>query len=94
MEEQTGEVKVTRPTSGDVAEAHGMFLDMLNAGRIRHQGKAQLTTAMRHLQQRRLGGAAAPERRGALVDVSPAVGAELAVWGLLSAPKIPVPAIY
>jgi hypothetical protein len=77
-------VTVTRPTGGDVAEAHGLFLDELAAGRIRHQGQVQLTAAMRHLEQRRMGGAAAPERRGALVDVSPAVAAELAAWAVLT----------
>jgi hypothetical protein len=87
-------VKITRPSSVDLATAHGNFLDLLAAGRIRHQGQPQLTAAARHLEQRRLGGASAPERRGALVDVAPAVAAELAVWGLLSAPKIPLPAIY
>jgi hypothetical protein len=87
-------VTVTKPTSSDLAVAHGGFLDALDAGRIRHRGQPELTAAMRHLEQRRLGGASAPERRGARVDVAPAVAAELAVWGLLSAPKIPVPAIY
>lgn len=79
-------VEVTKPTSGDLVVAHGGFLDALAAGRIRHQGQAELTAAVRHLEQRRLGGATAPERRGALVDVAPAVAAELAVWGLLNAP--------
>jgi hypothetical protein len=79
-------VTVTRPTSVDLVVAHGRFLDELAAGRIRHQGQAELTAAVRHLEQRRLGGATAPERRGALVDVAPAVAAELAVWGLLNAP--------
>ena len=78
-------VEVTRPSSSDVAEAHGGFLDALAAGRVRHQGQAPLTTAMRHLAQRRLGEATAPERRGASVDVAPAVAAELALWGLLTA---------
>jgi hypothetical protein len=87
-------VKVTKPSSSDLAVAHGSFLDALDAGRIRHRGQPELTAAMRHLEQRRLGGASAPERRGARVDVAPAVAAELAVWGLLSAPKTPVPAIY
>jgi hypothetical protein len=82
-------VTVTRPTSSDLVVAHGGFLDALAAGRIRHQGQLQLTAAMRHLEQRRLGGATAPERRGALVDVAPAVAAELAVWGLLNAPQPP-----
>jgi hypothetical protein len=77
-------VKVTKPTSSDLVVAHGGFLDMLAAGCIRHQGQAELTAAVRHLEQRRLGGASAPERRGAPVDVSPAVAAELAVWALLT----------
>jgi hypothetical protein len=83
---QAAGVEVTRPASTDVAEAHGLFLDTLAAGRLRHRGQAELTAAMRHLEQRRLGGASAPERRGALVDVSPAVAAELATWALLTAP--------
>jgi hypothetical protein len=77
---------VTKPTSGDLVVAHGGFLDALAAGRIRHQGQVELTAAVRHLEQRRLGGATAPERCGALVEVAPAVAAELAVWGLLNAP--------
>jgi hypothetical protein len=91
---EAADLTITRPTSGDIAEAHGLFLDALAAGRIRHLGQPELTAAMRHLEQRRLGGASAPERRGAVTDVSPAVAAELAVWGLLSAPTIPRPAIY
>jgi hypothetical protein len=87
-------VTITKPNSVDLVTAHGNFLDLLAAGRIRHQGQSQLTAAARHLEQRRLGGATAPERRGALVDVAPAVAAELAAWALLSAPKIPLPAIY
>jgi hypothetical protein len=73
--------------------AHGNFLDLLAAGRIRHQGQPQLTAAARHLEQRRLGGATAPERRGALADVSPLVAGELACWALLAVPR-PLPAIY
>jgi hypothetical protein len=87
-------ITVIRPSSADVAEAHGLFLDTLASGRIRHQGELVLTAGMRHLSQRRLGQAAAPERRGALVDVSPAVASELAVWALLCAPKRTLPAIY
>jgi hypothetical protein len=87
-------VKITRPSSVDLVTAHGNFLDLLAAGRIRHQGQPQLTAAARHLEQRRLGGASAPERRGALVDVSPAVAAELACWALLTIKPPPLPVIY
>ncbi len=83
-------VEVTKPASQDLVEAHGLFLDALAAGRVRHQGQAQLTAAMRHLVQRRLGGATAPERRGAPVDVAPAVAAELATWALLTEAGRPV----
>jgi hypothetical protein len=79
-------VAVTKPTSSDLVEAHGMFLDALAAGRIRHQGQPELTAAARHLEQRRLGGASAPERRGAAVDVAPAVAATVALWALGTAP--------
>jgi len=84
-------VKVTEPSSTDLAVAHGHFIDGLRAGKIRHLGQERLTAAVRHLEQRRLGGASAPERRGAATDVSPAVAAELAVWGLEHAPKPVVP---
>lgn len=87
-------VKVTRPTSADVVVAHGGFLDALRAGRVRHHGQAELTTAMRLLEQRRLGGATAPDRRGAPADVAPAVAAELACWALEAAPQTPPPDIF
>jgi hypothetical protein len=86
-------VTITKPNSVDLVTAHGNFLDLLAAGRIRHQGQPPLTAAARHLEQRRLGGATAPERRGALVDVAPAVAAELAAWALLAVPRT-LPAIY
>jgi hypothetical protein len=85
-------VTITKPNSVDLVIAHGNFLDLLAAGRVRHAGQPELTAAARHLEQRRLGGATAPQRRGAAVDVAPAVAAELAAWALLNAPKLP--AIY
>jgi hypothetical protein len=90
---QAASITVTQPTSADLVVAHGQFLDLLAAGRIRHAGQHQLTAAARHLEQRRLGGATAPERRGARVDVAPAVAAELAAWALETAPKGD-PAVY
>jgi hypothetical protein len=75
-------IDVTELSTHDVAVAHGEFLDAVAAGRLRHAGQAELTAAIRHGEQRRLGGATAWERRGASVDVSPALAAELAVWAL------------
>jgi len=85
-------VRITKPNSVDLVTAHGTFLDLLAAGRIRHQGQPELTAAARALEQRRLGGANAPQRRGATADVSPAVAAELAAWGL-TVPRA-LPTIY
>ncbi len=79
-------IRVTCPSSSDVTIAHGGFLDVLAAGRLRHQGQVALTSAMRAMEARRLGGSSAPERR-APVDVGPAVAAELACWGLETLPR-------
>jgi hypothetical protein len=75
-------IDVTELSTHDVAVGHGEFLDMVRAGVLRHTGQAELTTAIRHGEQRRLGGATAWERRGAAVDVAPALAAEIAVWAL------------
>jgi hypothetical protein len=79
--EATG-VYLIELSTHDVAVAHGRFVDALAAGRLRHTGQPELTSAIRHGQQRRLGGATAWERRGHDVDASPAVAAEVAVWAL------------
>jgi hypothetical protein len=88
---EAARVKVTCPTSSDLVIAHGNFLDTLRAGRLRHSGQAVLTAGMRALEARRLGGADAPERRGALADVAPGVAGMLACWGLERAPRPPEP---
>jgi hypothetical protein len=86
-------VSLMELSTHDVAVAHGEFVDTLAAGRLRHTGQAELTTAIRYGQQRRLGGATAWERRGAPVDVSPAIAAEFAVWALVNAERS-VPRIF
>jgi Recombination endonuclease VII len=88
---EAAKIKVTSPSSSDLATAHGGWIDSLRAGRVRHQGQAELTAAMRHLEARRIGGSTGPERRGAPADVAPAVAAELAVWGLESLVAPPDP---
>jgi hypothetical protein len=83
-------VEVTKLSTHDVAVAHGEFVDAVRAGVLRHTGQEQLTAAIRHGEQRRLGGATAWERRGLPVDVSPVLAAEVAVWMLRHAPA-PIP---
>jgi hypothetical protein len=90
---QAAGVNLIELSTHDVAVAHGGFVDALAAGRLRHTGQPELTSAIRHGQQRRLGGATAWERRGAAVDVSPALAAEIAVWALLDV-EHHMPAIY
>jgi hypothetical protein len=83
-------VAVTELSAHDMSVAHGEFVDALASGRLRHTGHPLLTQAIRHIQQRRLGGATAWERRGAPVDVSPAPAVELALWALRHA-AAPIP---
>jgi hypothetical protein len=87
-------VDVSELSTHDVAVAHGQFVDAVAAGRLRHTGQPELTAAIRHGAQRRLGGATAWERRGATVDLSPALAAEIAVWGLLTAGRAADPQVY
>jgi hypothetical protein len=84
---EAARIAVTRPTSSDLAIAHGGWLDLLRAGRVRHQRQPTLDAAMAALEQRRLGGATGPERRGAASDVSPAVACEWAAWALETLPR-------
>jgi hypothetical protein len=88
---EAARVAVTRPTSADLAVATGSFIDLARAGRIRHQRQPTLTSALQHLQARRLGGSTGPERRGGVTDVAPAVAAMLATWGLEHAARPPDP---
>ena len=74
-------VRVTQPSTSDVAVATGQFLDGLAVGRLRHDGNEKLTAAVRHGTSRPLSGAVAWERRGHAVDVAPLVAATLGLWG-------------
>lgn len=81
-------IEVTQASTSDVAVAHGSFLDLIAAGRLRHTGQAQLDAAVRHGTQRPVGGATMWERRNDPVDVAPLRAATLAVWGLLARPPV------
>lgn len=77
-------VMVTELSTSDVVVAHGMFLDELAAGRLRHTGSPELTAAVRHAMQRPLGGAQTWQRRNLSVDASPLTAATWAVWAVLT----------
>jgi hypothetical protein len=89
---RSAKIRVTEPSPTDVVAAHGEFLDRAAAGALRHVSSPELDAAVRAGTERRLSGATAWDRRGGgPVDVSPAVAAELAVWGLLTVPPPPRP---
>ena len=77
----------------NMAVAHGTFVDLLNAGRLRIRGHSALDQAARQAVERRLAGAQAVDRYQG-EDVAPLNSAELAVWALVSAPKYPPAEIF
>jgi hypothetical protein len=83
-------VRLVAPDAAAVKVAHADFVDLARARQLAVVANAALTTAMRFLTERQLGGQPVFDRRGALVDVAPLVAAELAVWGLRHGPP-PVP---
>jgi len=85
-------VPVVEPTAADVKVAHADFLDLAHARRLHPVASVELSSAVQHLSERMLGGQPVFDRRGAPVDVSPAVSAELAVWALQHAPRPAAPA--
>jgi hypothetical protein len=76
-------VVVTSVNTNQVAVAHGRFVDELRAGRLKIDGHPALDLAAQHALTRPLAGAEALERRKPVVDTSPLVAAELAVWKVL-----------
>lgn len=79
-------VLLVAPNSHEVAVAHGRFIDELRAGRLKIGEHPQLDAAAQHAIARPLAGGEALDRRRAVVDTSPLVAAELAVWRVLTAP--------
>lgn len=76
-------VELTLADVYTMASAHGDFADQLKAGRLTIEPHSALTDAAKHALTRPLSGAEALERRKPIVDTSPVVAAELAVWGVL-----------
>lgn len=69
-----------------MAVAHGRFIDELRAGRLKVADHPQLDAAAQHALTRPLAGGDALDRRKPIVDTSPLVAAELAVWRIVYAP--------
>lgn len=80
---------VITPSTADVQSAHGGFIDLVRSRGLRHVAHPVLDEAIREATERRLGGAAAWERRNTTVDLSPATASDLAVWGLSNLPPPP-----
>jgi hypothetical protein len=74
------------PTTVDVGVAFGLFVDEVNAGRVRHTGRPELTESVRVASGRPMGGATSWRRRGTAGDVSAAIAASLALWGWMHRP--------
>jgi hypothetical protein len=82
-------------TGSDVAVAHGAFLDLHRAERLRLIQHPALVDALRAADQRARGERYVVDRRGTLVDLSPLLAAELAVWCLQNLPApLPEPQIW
>lgn len=86
-------VFVTEPATSDVVTAHGQFLDLVNDGLLAHLDQPPLTSAVRAAQQRPLAGAQALDRR-LVVDQSPLMAAELAVWAFMNYERLAAPGVW
>ncbi len=80
------EIQLLTPDAAAVKVAYADFRDLAHSRRLAVVANDVLSTAMQHLTERTLGGQPVFDRRGAPVDVAPAVAAMLAAWGLLNAP--------
>ncbi len=84
---------VLEPTAQGMAEAHGMFLDLVNEGGLEHLDQPPLTSAVRAAQQRPLSGAAAWDPK-LPVDQSPLVAATLAAWAFTNWERLSAPGAW
>lgn len=72
------------PTSREVAQAWGMFVDAVRQKQIRHLDELPLNVALSGAKTRTLGDGQAWARKTSAVDISPLVGATLAHWTYLT----------
>jgi hypothetical protein len=87
-------VRLVAPDTAAVKVAYADFRDMAHRRELAVVANDVLSTAMQYLTERTLGGQPVFDRRGAPVDVAPAVAAMLAAWGLLTAGRTADPQVY
>jgi len=81
------------PTAQGVAEAHGLFLDLVSDGGLEHLDQGPLTSAVRAAQQRPLSGAQAWDPK-VQVDQGPLIAATLATWAFLNWERLSAPSVW
>jgi hypothetical protein len=69
-------------TGQDYARACGDFFDVVEQQAVRHLGTAEFRSAIKDAATRPLGDAWAWSRKNSGVDITPLVGATLALWGV------------
>lgn|SRR5512139_230012 len=80
-------VKPKTVTVRELASACSRFVELVEAGKLKHSGQPELSIAVNAARKRNVGDAWAWHRRDASVDISPLVAATLAVHGLTYARK-------
>jgi hypothetical protein len=85
-------VDLALTTTRDFAHACAAFADAVNEQRVRHIGQEQLSAAVAGARRRPLGEAWAWTRKDTSVDLSPLVGATLALWKLSQPVEAAAPA--
>lgn len=74
-------VTVMKTKAHEYVAACGYFYDQIKEGNVFHLGQSSMTTAVAGAIKRELEAAWAWARKGLTVDISPLVGATLALWG-------------
>lgn len=81
--EQMG-ITVLEISSRDLANACGLFFDLVEQEGLRHLGTADLIASIKGAAKRPLGDRWAWSRRSSLTDITPLVASTLALWGALT----------
>lgn len=77
-------IEIIKTTSQEYVQACGMFYDKVDQNLLRHLGEARLNISVAGAVKRDLEASWAWARKGLSVDISPLVGATLALWGFVT----------